>query len=325
MVGPSQQVFVVERPLAGVSLTDFLEQSCGGDRLAVRRLVAAGDVRVNGVVCLSSRRLRTGDVVMMPGAKAAVTPRARPTRVADLPEVLFESATLLVVDKPAGLPTVPDRSGEDRGVHGLLERLRPGADLRIVHRLDRDTSGCLLLGKGIEAARHFDERFREGGIAKTYVAVVHGSPAADAFTIDAFLGPDPRRPGKVVASVTAARGFRDARTEVVVRERFERHALLGLHPRTGRGHQLRVHLAHEGLPIVGDRDYGGEPLLLSQLKDDYKLRPGVQEKPLVERTFLHAERIVCDDVDGSRVDVRAPLPRDLAKAIERLGNNERRR
>ncbi len=306
-------------------MTDFLEQSGGGDRLAVRRLVAAGDVRVNGVVCLSSQKLRTGDVVMVPAAKGSVAPRARTTRTSDLPEVLFESATLLVVDKPAGLPTVPDRTGEERGVHGLLERLRSGADLRIVHRLDRDTSGCLLLGKGIEAARHFDERFREGGVEKTYVALVHGNPAADSFTIDVFLGPDPRRPGKVVASPTAARGFRDARTDVVVRQRFERHALLELHPRTGRGHQLRVHLANEGHPIVGDRDYGGEPLLLSRLKDGYKQRPGVAEKPLVERTFLHAERIVCDDVDGARVDVSAPLPRDLAKAIERLGNNERRR
>jgi RluA family pseudouridine synthase len=216
------------------------------------------------------------------------------------------------------VPTVPDRSGREGGVHGLLERLRPAGDLRIVHRLDRDTSGCLLLAKGLLAARHFDLQFREGRVHKTYVALVHGVPAAERFTIDAWLGPDRRRPGKVVAAAAAARGFRAACTEVVRRRAFSQYALLELHPRTGRGHQLRVHLQSVGHPIVGDRDYGGEPLLLSGLKAGYKLRKGVRERPLADRMFLHAERVAFTDLDGTAVEVEAPLPPDLTTTLQKL-------
>lgn len=310
---------MVERPLAGVLLTDFLESASRGDRLAVRRLVASGKVRVNGEVCLRAQRLRTGDVVQVP-ADVPMAGRQRSARgdgAATALPVLFESASALVIDKPPGTPTVPDRAG-DGGVHGLLDELRPGADLRIVHRLDRDTSGCLVLGKGLAAARHFDEQFREGLVDKTYVAVVDGVPVADRFAIDAWLGPDRRRPGKVVAADAPARGFRDAHTAVVVRVRFAAHALVELRPATGRGHQLRVHLASIGHPITGDRDYGGEPLLLSRLKADYKIRRGTTERPLLDRSFLHASKVAFTDVGGARVEVTAPLPRDLDTALHKL-------
>lgn len=321
LVVPSQQVLVVEKPLAGVRLTDFLERSCPGDRLALRRLVTAGRVKVNGLVCLQSQRLRTGDVVMMP---AVALPAAKAKPMAPL-EVLFESATVLVIDKPPGIATVPDRTGEDAGIHGLLAGLRPDADLRIVHRLDRDTSGCLLLGKGLRAAQHFDEQFRTGAVKKTYTALVQGLPTADSFAIDAWLGPDRKRPGKVVASPEAARGSREAHTDVTVRQRFVQHALLGLQPTTGRSHQLRVHLAFVGHPIVHDRDYGGGELLLSALKSDYKLRRGRIERPLLDRMFLHAERVVFHDVDGTVIEVVAPLPPDLAVALRKLESFDERR
>lgn len=283
-------------------------------------------MRVNGEVCLHGRRLRGGDVVQVP----AVPPAPRPRLAVPVPHALFESPTVLVVDKPPGVATVPERDGERASVHGLLDTLRPGADLRIVHRLDRDTSGCLLLGKGLVAARHFDEQFRDGLVAKTYVALVHGAPTEDAFAIDAWLGPDRRRPGKVVATAASgkgapAKGLRDAHTDVVVRRRFPRHTLLELRPATGRTHQLRVHLAFAGHPIVGDRDYGGAPLLLSELKTGYKLRSGRVERPLVERMFLHALRVDFGDVDGSRITVEAPLPADLATAVKKLETLDDRR
>ena len=314
-----EHVFVVEPAQRGIRLADFLAASLpSAHPLSLRDLVAQGEVSVNGVECLSNVRLRGGDVVLV-GAAAAVRGAAEGggLRPVDIP-VLIETATALVVVKPAGLPTVPTRDGRDSGMHGLLPGLRPQGDLRIVHRLDRDTSGCLLLAKGIEAARHFDAAFQDGAVQKTYVALVQGVPARAEFEIDLWLGPDPRRPGKVVASATEQRGFRDAHTRVAVRRAYSSHALLELRPSTGRGHQLRVHLAASGHPIVGDSDYGGQPLLLSEIKTDYKLRPGVVERPLLARMFLHAERLQFHDVDGAAVMAEAPLPPELDTALRKL-------
>ncbi|MBX3461695.1 MAG: RluA family pseudouridine synthase [Planctomycetes bacterium] len=315
MVVPAEQI-PVDEALAGARLVDFLERICPGCRRAdLRWLVAAGRVTVNGMPIGAQQRLRPGDLVGLDRGDLAGRTQ---TTAAPLPPVLFASPTVLVVDKPPGLPTVPDRSGRQPAVHDVLAQLRPGGDLRIVHRLDRDTSGCLLLGDGLAAARHFDQQFRGGAVRKTYVALVDGVPAADQFAIDAWLGPDPRRPGKVVSSAAPGRGRREAHTLVTVRRRFARHALVGLQPTTGRGHQLRVHLASVGHAIVHDADYGGQPLLLSSLKSDYKLRRGVAERPLLRRMFLHAERIEFEDVDGARIDVRAPLPADLELAVQKL-------
>lgn len=314
---------VVDHPLAGMLLIDFLGRALP-DRhpLDLRQLVQRGGVARNGSPCLANRPLRAGDVVQV---LWPVPARTHATR-SDPPVVLLETDSALVVAKPAGLPTVPDRSGRDRGMHGLLAALRPADDLRIVHRLDRDTSGCLLLAKGLLAARHFDEQFRGGRVQKTYVALVHGVPATAEFEIDAWLGPDRRRPGKVVASAKGLRGFREARTSVALRRTFAAHALLALRPHTGRGHQLRVHLQSIGHPIVGDRDYGGGPLLLSSLKSGYKRRPGMPERPLLQRMFLHAEALACLDLDGRRLAAEAPLPEDLAVPLRHLEHPlERRR
>lgn len=313
---------MVEQPSTGCTLADFLLQNLPDrHRVDVRHQIESGLVRVNGQTSRSSHALRFGDVVELMGAM----PPERPQSGAPaLPQVLFESASTLVVDKPPKLPTVPDRAG-DRGVHGLLSALRPGADLRIVHRLDRDTSGCLVLAKGIVAARHFDRLFTGGDVRKTYVALVHGVPQQAAFSIDACLGPDRRRPGKVMAAATMRPGFRAACTRVVVRTSFARHALLELHPETGRGHQLRVHLQSVGHPIVGDADYGGQPLLLSQVKPSYKRRAGVVERPLLARLFLHAARVEFGDLDGTAVRVDAELPEDLALALRQLANYDNTR
>jgi 23S rRNA pseudouridine955/2504/2580 synthase len=316
---------VVDDRRAGVRLLDLLHRELPDVHpLDLRATLGDGAVRVNGEVRVADRALRAGDVVEL-----LAVPRPRPRGAASVAattelQVLFESAHALVVAKPAGLPTVPDRSGAQRGVHGLLGALRPDADLRIVHRLDRDTSGCLLLAKGVDAARHFDREFRGGRVHKTYVAVVHGVPPRPQFAIDAWLGADRRRPGKVVASATQQPGFRAAHTEVTCRATFARHALLELRPTTGRGHQLRVHLQSVGHPIAGDLDYGGEPLLLSRWKPGYKLRPGTSERPLTPRMFLHAAHVTCADVDGSTIDVEAPLPDDLARALHQLETHGKR-
>lgn len=313
---------MIDDPLAGIRLLDLLARERPAAPREHRQWLATGQVRVNGSPCLHDRRLRAGDIVEVAAAAASSWTGRRRHAARDLPTVLFESDSALVIAKVAGMPTVPDRSGADAGVHGLLAALRPNGDLRIVHRLDRDTSGCLLLAKGLAAARHFDAAFREGRVQKTYLALVHGVPERDAFAIDAWLGPDRRRPGKVVAADRELPGFRSARTAVRVQRAFGRHALLELHPATGRGHQLRVHLQSAGHPIVGDYDYGGEMLLLSALKAGYKRRVGVIERPLAPRLFLHAAALRFHDLDGAEVHVEAPLPDDLAPALRQLAAHD---
>lgn len=228
---------------------------------------------------------------------------------------------LLVLDKPAGVYTVPDRSGRDPGVHGWLAERFPGEDLRLVHRLDLQTSGCLLVARGLEAARWFDLEFREGRVEKRYTALVEGVVHRDRFECRGALGPDRRRPGRVRVVPETDKQARPAHTVVEVLERFRAHTLLNVWPRTGRSHQIRAHLREAGHPIVADRDYGSRPLQLSRIKRGYKARRGVPEKPLLARMFLHAAAVrlrLPGAGEGEWVSVEAPLPRDLEVVVAKL-------
>ena len=200
--------FTVDAAAAGASLPDALAMRWPSvHRVALRQLVEAGRVRVNGMEPQLRRALREGDYVAVDAEIDALPVFRAPTPTLT---VLAENEWIVVVDKPAGTPTIPDRSGKQLGVHGELAALRPEADLRIVHRLDRDTSGCLLLGKGIDAARHLDEAFRDRRVGKCYLALVHGVVAGETRTVTNWLGPDRKRPGKVVVTKPGARGARDA-------------------------------------------------------------------------------------------------------------------
>lgn len=318
-----------ERPLelqpraSGVRLLDFLYgQWPAVARVYLRRLIQSGDVRVNGQVATPQQRLAAADLVEVT-ARGPVSrwPRRPPPRsessAAELP-VLFEDDTMLVVSKPAGLLSVPDRGNRERGVHGRLRESRPDQDLRIVHRLDRDTSGCLALAKGLEAARHLDRSFRSGAVRKRYLALVVGR-VSGSHTVQAPLGPDRRRPGRIRVVRAGSKGAREAHTDFEVLERFRRHSLLVAWPRTGRSHQIRVHLRHLGHPVVADADYGvGASLFLSEIKRNYKRRPGVAEKPLLTRMFLHAAELWLPHPDGRTMHAEAPLPDDLATVLRKL-------
>lgn len=322
-----QQTLVVEDGLAGVRLAEYLEHVWPhADRKELRRLVRDGLATVNGADAVPNQRLRVGDLVLVAiegppaprrGADAGQA-RERSFCAEDL-QLLAEDESCLIVDKPAGLPCVPDRFGRTAGVHGLLTALRPDDDLRIAHRLDRFTSGCLALAKGLEGARWLDEQLRARTVQKTYLALVDGVLRRDAGTIEKALGPDPRRPGKVMVVQKDARGAREALTEYRVLERFRAHTLVECRPRTGRGHQLRVHLAHLGHPIVADEDYGASgPLRLSDLKHGYKARKGQRERALLDRMFLHAAAIEIPTRSGGILRAESPLPSDLALALEKL-------
>jgi RluA family pseudouridine synthase len=317
--GEHKTTLRVRDDAAGARLQDFLAGALpGAERADLRWLVEAGGVTVNGLPAAPKARVWPGDVVAVEAAPDQL--RWREQTPAPALAILAESARAVVVDKPAGLPTVPDRLGRGASVHGALAALRPAADLRIVHRLDKDTSGCLALAKGLEAARAFDLAFRERRVRKGYTALVEGRIARAELTIRHALGPDPRRPGLVTAVADDSKGARAAVTRVVVLEHFHGHTLVRLEPETGRAHQLRAHLRSVGHPIAGDVAYGASgPLYLSSFKRGYKLPPGVAEAPLVARTFLHASdlELPADLAEGfGRVE--SPLPRELSKALDKL-------
>lgn len=325
--GPDRKAVPVERlivdsDLGGVQLQDFLvRQWPQADRPFLRRAIRDGEVTVNRATCHPQKRLSAGDMIELEFDPEDIPLRGEET--ADEPshlDVLFENDQLVVVDKPSGMHTTPDRGGKYRGVHGLLEDLRPGQDLRIVHRLDQGTSGCLVLAKGLDAARALDEAFRNQRVHKQYYALVEGRVARPRFEVRKAIGPDRRRPGKMRTVEEGSKGSRSAHSIVTRLEVFRGYALLSVEPRTGRSHQIRVHLRAAGAPVVGDPDYGTRrPFLLSRIKPNYKIRRGVEERPLLRRMFLHAACIRLPVGEGDEtITVESPLPRELEVVLEKL-------
>ena len=312
----------VDQKLHGIRLEDFLEREWPDvDRADLRRAVNDECVVVNGLPAGPRQRLAPGDRVELQATDRELRRFRRSAVRPAEPEiaVLFEDARALVVDKPAGEPTIPDRGGKYQGVYGRLCAARADQDLRVVHRLDQHTSGCLMFAKDLETAREIDAAFRAGAVHKEYAALVEGVVRSSRIEIAKHLGPDPARPGKITVVREGARGARAAHTVAEVAERFRDHTLLRVKPTTGRSHQIRVHLRHRGYPIVADRDYGRRrALLLSEIKSDYKQRRGSVERPLLDRMFLHAAAVELTLADGSRIEARAPLPRDLQLVLDKL-------
>jgi RluA family pseudouridine synthase len=241
--------------------------------------------------------------------------------------VLFEDEHLLAISKPPLLLTSPDRYDPERPnlmklLHRDIERGAPWAKERNLsylmnaHRLDFETSGVLLLAKNKPALVTLANTFGSDKPMKTYVALVQGAPEKDNFRIEAKLAPHPTKLG--LMRVDPKRGKRSV-TQVSVRERFDRYTLLECRPLTERTHQIRVHLRHVKLPIIGDAQYGGRPLLLSKLKRGYRLKEGQAERPLIGATALHAERLrIPHPITGNSVTVEAPWPKDLTVALKYL-------
>ncbi len=249
--------------------------------------------------------------------------------------VLFEDADLLAVNKPAGVLSVPDRWDKSKeNLVALLQSERPGQYLANVHRLDRNTSGTFLLAKNAEAFRRVVRQLRERSTRKLYLALVHGdficratAPVADdsltageapalqsnSRVIDLPIGPHPKRPGLVRIDERAGK---PARSIVRLKEKFCGYALVEVEIETGRQHQVRVHCQAIGHPLVGDADYGGQPLLLSQLKRKYKAKEGEPERPLMGRPALHAASLT---LTSPPVTIAAPLPKDFTVSLKYLG------
>ena len=283
-----------------------------GTRSRAKSLIDGGLVRVDGTPRKSAHVLRAGQEI------AVAVPPPEPAGVAAEPlplVVLYEDAHLLAIDKPPGMVVHP-APGARHGtvVNALLHRLgaldgvgdpeRPG----IVHRLDRDTSGVLLVARTPQALAGLARQFHDRTLAKRYVAVVHGVVRAPAGVIDQAIGRHPQERKRM--SVRARRG-RTAVTRYEVVERFRGATLLRLAPETGRTHQLRVHLASLGHPIIADRLYGGGRRAAGAIAAALEACP---------RQALHAESIAfAHPATGAPVVVRSPLPADLEALLGALG------
>jgi 23S rRNA pseudouridine1911/1915/1917 synthase len=291
-------------------------------RSAIQRLIAAGQVTLNGRTTKTSARLKTGDwieVVSLPPRATSLEPEPLPL------DVLYEDEDCLVLNKPPGIAVHPG-AGRQTGtlVNALLHRcpklVGVGGDRRpgIVHRLDRDTSGVMVVAKTGHAFHDLVSQFKERAVKKEYVAVVWGKLTGAKGVIDRPIGRH-RSNRKKMSSVRPTARSREALTEWQVTDAFgvarqgERRcwvSVVRLKPRTGRTHQLRVHLAEMGHPIVGDRVYGSKARLCAEGSGDLR--------PLIDfpRQALHAERLAFRHPRLKRkMEFHAPLWRDMGALL----------
>ena len=316
-VAPSVQQVTVDEDSAGQRLDNFLMRTLKGvPKTHVYRIIRSGEVRINRGRVSADTRLELGDVVRLPPVRVSEKPAEKEAASVPAREfpVLFEDEWVLAIDKPAGV-AVHGGSGVNFGVIEQLRRARPQAKfLELVHRLDRETSGILLLAKKRAALTRLQDQFRERETGKTYLALALGHWPARLKVLDAplhkYLLPDGERRVKVVGkddpdgmrSVTLVKVRQ--RIPVALSEQVTEMSLLEVTIKTGRTHQIRVHLASSGHPIAGDDKYGQF--------DTNRLLQGHQ----LRRMFLHAWRLQFNHPQtGERLELQCPLPPELARMV----------
>ena len=283
-------------------------------RTQVQNLIDEGRVFVGGIAKKPSHRLETGETVNVE-IPAPVWPGVA---AEDIPlDVLYEDQDVVVLNKPSGMIVHPG-AGEDSGtlVAALLHRygadglsqiggvIRPG----IVHRLDKDTSGAMIIARNDEAHEKLVEEFRERRVEKTYVALLHGAIKGEKGRIELPVSRDMKRRSRMTARRSDGR---EARTDWRLRLRLEQFSLVEANLHTGRTHQIRVHFSALSLPVVGDTIYGAPR----------QERIGRELLPPLERNFLHSARIALTHPrTGKRMEFSAPLPTELVEYLHRLGN-----
>src|SRR5215216_92648 len=300
----------------GVRLFTYLaSQFEGWSRARLQRLIESEDVLVNNKPSKPSYKLRENDEIEV----ELIAPVADTFSPENIPiDIVYEDETLLVVNKPAGLVVHP-AAGTPSGtlanalayhfqqLPGSGTGVRPG----IVHRLDRDTSGLLVVAKTEAALEHLSDQFRERTVIKSYVALVHGRVLTDSGRIDQPLARDPSNRTRMAV----VRGGRNALTLYRVRRTFARFTLLDVELKTGRTHQIRVHLAWLKHPVVGDETYGAGR---DNTIQDARLRARVRH---LNRHFLHAQKLAFTHPQtGEFVKFESALPADLSELLMELEN-----
>lgn len=308
---PAVRQLRVDDESDGQRLDNFLLRLLRGvPKTHVYRVIRSGEVRVNSGRAAADTRVAAGDLIRVPPMRLAErAPSSAPPREF---QVLYEDECLLAIDKPAGT-AVHGGSGVSFGVIEQLRRARPQARfLELVHRLDRETSGVLLLAKKRSALVALQDQFRARATAKVYAALVAGRWPARLKVIDLPLHKTLDGAGERQVRVAAASQDEARRSITLVKvvQAWADFSLLDVTIKTGRTHQIRVHLAHHGHPIVGDPKYG-----------DFALNKTLARTRHFARMFLHARRLGFDHpLGGQRIELEAPLPADCAALLATLQN-----
>jgi 23S rRNA pseudouridine1911/1915/1917 synthase len=315
---PEEIAFVVRGRVEGDRLDQYLSHRFPDySRSYLQKLIKAGKVLVDGSPAKTSAKLRAGQSVSVSLPKL----EALHLKSEELPiEILYEDDELAVIDKPAGLVTHPAR-GHMTGtiVNALLfhfdklseceDVYRPG----IVHRLDRDTTGVLLVAKSNRAQSSLGQQFENREVEKEYLALTEGEIACRQGSIELPLGMDPRNRERM----SIQHGGKNALTNYRVIRTYPGFSLVHVFPKTGRTHQIRIHFKSQGHPLVADHLYGAEPVLTPErmgLGADF---PGDPREPLMARQALHAWKIsFFHPATGKKISFGAPLPRDLSRTLQ---------
>lgn len=305
------QLVTITEEEAGQRIDNFLLRVCKGvPKSHVYRILRSGEVRVNKGRIDQMYRLEEGDVVRIPPLRMADRSAAAPVPGAQFP-IIYEDNHLLVIDKPAGV-AVHGGSGVSYGVIEQLRAARPEAKfLELVHRLDRETSGLLLLAKKRSALTNLHEQMREGDTDKRYLTAVYGDWRNKRqhvkLPLHKFTTPDGER------RVVVQAGGMESHTVFTLLKKWERFAFLEAELKTGRTHQIRVHLASTGFPILGDEKYGDFAL-------NRQLQKGGDDHGPLRRMFLHAHQITFTHPDsGNVMTLKAPLPAECERFLLSLG------
>lgn len=310
-IKPQVQYLEISEANAEQRLDNFLISFLKGvPKTRIYRMVRKGEVRVNKGRAIVSYKLVLGDIVRIPPVRVAEKNDeviVQPTLKYSLQNhILFEDEGFIVLNKPAGF-AVHGGSGNNSGVIEALRQIRPQQKfLELVHRLDKDTSGCLLIAKKRSVLKVLHELFRGDGIQKTYLALLAGQFERKKQLVDVPLLKNVQQGGERM--VTVSQAGKSAETLFTRITKFEAATLVHAAPKTGRTHQIRVHAAWLGHPIVSDDRYGDDDVNKAFKKRGYK------------RLFLHAEQLqFAHPVTGQSLNFRAPLPDDLQDLL----NNEK--
>ncbi len=301
----------VEQDLAGQRLDNYLQRELKGlPRTRIYRLLRTGEIRVNKGRVKPDYRVQGGDVIRIPPMQLpdneppiAAVGGVGPGILRELSaRILYESDDVIVVNKPAGL-AVHGGSGVSFGLIEAIRQLRPDERrLELVHRLDRETSGCILISRRRAALRDLHRQFRDHQIRKVYQALVHGCWPGKGSTVRAPLRRSSNAKGDRLVRVQE--GGQASETRFTVLQRFEAATLMQAEPVTGRTHQIRVHALHEGFPLFGDDRYGDRG------------QNAIDKRRGLKRLFLHAHSLRFTDRQEQVISVTAPLDNNLINFLD---------